>query len=536
MTHVRFRLLLASLGPLVWLAVQGCEGGCNQGALSGSAGFPGMGRAGTSGFSTGGVDGGAGVPGVAGAGAIGPSGGAATGGRGSGRGGSSGTGGRSTMTGETCLPVGTPMCPATMCGNNRRDTCVVPSGMGLCPVVTLTEMCDGTDFGGRSCESLGFGSGTLRCLACNEIDTSGCSECRMSDATILRCGVSPVSGMPLEPAIAGTATEVGMAWGELVGGTPVINFGRLTENLDLVSTTRAVMAGVVGATVGSIDVAARPSGWLVTAYVEPSVLLVALDATGKVVQRRAVKVVPLEQYWGGPMFAAQPNGQSIIAWQSEAAVSAALIEPDGSTLTPLPDLARSDAPAFLRGALFANGAFYVALAVETPNNGGQTRLVRITTAGAVETTIDVLPDVDAGEISYVAGAADLRVVYSRFVPSNPPDDGGWSLLWQRLTATGAAATPPVVLGREPQFAGLGRGVGFEDDTVVLLFDVNNLGSLSVTRLASNGSISYQNFGLTVGGVAVHHIDITRRGPDAVALWVNDRGLRLARLAVQSSVR
>src|SRR5262249_8994911 len=37
------------------------------------------------------------------------------------------------------------------------------------------EVCDGTNLGGKSCQSLGFASGTLACAVGRTLDTSGCN-------------------------------------------------------------------------------------------------------------------------------------------------------------------------------------------------------------------------------------------------------------------------------------------------------------------------------------------------------------------------
>lgn len=73
------------------------------------------------------------------------------------------------------------------------------------------ETCDGTDFGGATCVSQGFGSGTLACAPdCGSFDTSGCStdECSPLDQTGCDAGEGcyPVS-MNEICAAAGTATQ-----------------------------------------------------------------------------------------------------------------------------------------------------------------------------------------------------------------------------------------------------------------------------------------------------------------------------------------
>jgi len=51
------------------------------------------------------------------------------------------------------------------------------SSSGICGdwIITHNEICDGFELGGKTCESLGFGAGTLACSEnCREFDTTGC--------------------------------------------------------------------------------------------------------------------------------------------------------------------------------------------------------------------------------------------------------------------------------------------------------------------------------------------------------------------------
>jgi hypothetical protein len=69
--------------------------------------------------------------------------------------------------GETNSTCQTDCVPAQICGNNIREG---------------TEVCDGSDLGGETCESQGFDGGTLGCNSnCDGFDTSGCYTNGCSD-------------------------------------------------------------------------------------------------------------------------------------------------------------------------------------------------------------------------------------------------------------------------------------------------------------------------------------------------------------------
>src|SRR4029077_2758412 len=73
---------------------------------------------------------------------------------------------------DICLPPGVP--GACTC----RDTC------GTVPGIQPGEDCDGTDLGGQTCTSLGFGGGTLACAADCTFDTRGCAAASCGDGVV----------------------------------------------------------------------------------------------------------------------------------------------------------------------------------------------------------------------------------------------------------------------------------------------------------------------------------------------------------------
>ncbi len=81
------------------------------------------------------------------------------------------------LRGETCASIGlgegTLLCRPDCSGFDARGC----SGGALCgnDVAEAGEVCDGRDLRGETCESLGLGGGTIRCLAdCSGFDVSGC--------------------------------------------------------------------------------------------------------------------------------------------------------------------------------------------------------------------------------------------------------------------------------------------------------------------------------------------------------------------------
>lgn len=142
-------------GRRLWLAllVVGAVG-CGGGSEGASGGGPGAGGAG----GTGGLDGG-GTGGTGGTTDTGGTGGTEDGGAGTGgSAGSSGTGGEAG-TGGT----------GAGCGDGIQQ---------------MGEECDGSDFGGKTCATAGFASGTLSCTPTCTIDVSGCS------GSVAQCGNS----------------------------------------------------------------------------------------------------------------------------------------------------------------------------------------------------------------------------------------------------------------------------------------------------------------------------------------------------------
>ena len=89
------------------------------------------------------------------------------GGGGRGRGNAGGIGPSGTGGADLCdlVEQEPSRCPPALCGNGVIDTCLLRwRWADECYEQRLSESCDGTDFGGMTCETFGgFPSGTLRC-------------------------------------------------------------------------------------------------------------------------------------------------------------------------------------------------------------------------------------------------------------------------------------------------------------------------------------------------------------------------------------
>lgn len=145
------------------VACGGEDSGYHPPSIPGAGGAGGVGQGGTAngaGLDGGGDAGASGAAGYAGTGSNAGAGGGGTGGFGAnagsgglgGAGGSGGVGGGSGFGGFGGVPVN--------CGNQTLDP--------------PFEACDGTEFGGVTCKTLGFDSGTLKCRTDCSVDTSGC--------------------------------------------------------------------------------------------------------------------------------------------------------------------------------------------------------------------------------------------------------------------------------------------------------------------------------------------------------------------------
>jgi hypothetical protein len=444
-------------------------------------------------------------------------------------GGSGGQAATSGGTGESCLPMTPPpdACGAALCGNQTRDTCRVPGGLGFCPLVDVSEECDGADLGARSCLTLGYGSGVLVCSDNCRFDARGCSECLPPTLSLFRCGAAPFAAEPLVQAIAASDAEVALAWIERMGVEPPrLRFARLSPGLDLVAASTiddpalAAFPMGGGSSYFAVSVATLPSGWAIAGYAGPDFFLHALDASGQSGARIRLDTAAIADVLAYPVLAGRADGGPLVLWQTSTALRVAVVAPDGrSTTTPLA-LPVSGRLANYPRVAFAGGAFHVLAPIDSGTSTALLRVFRIATDGTLASTFDVLPGLTFEHVQLVPGADDLRIVYS----------DGERAFWRKLGPTGAPLSAPVAIGSGYDFGGDARAIGFGADTVALLIGVNSANTLSITHIGPDGQIvrSPEKIAIGLGGGIGWH-DIVRRGPDAVAAWLaNGPGIRVAR--------
>ncbi|HRI70356.1 MAG TPA: hypothetical protein PK156_39260, partial [Polyangium sp.] len=123
-----------------------------------------------------------------------------------------------------CLGFETSNCsgPAS-CGNGQKDG---------------SEVCDGNDLGGQTCESAGAGTGTLACAAnCGAFDTSGC-VCAPACGG-LECGLDPLCGQSCGECEVGAMCDAGKC-------IEICDLPRITMDkvLDLDATTVTITGTV----------------------------------------------------------------------------------------------------------------------------------------------------------------------------------------------------------------------------------------------------------------------------------------------------
>jgi hypothetical protein len=515
-----YRACVPSCGLFaVAFAVCNCGGGPGSGRTTGTAGT--TGSAGTTGAA--GTTGSAATSGAAGTtGGGGVTGSAGITGSGGGGGFIGGTGGAGTS--DICVPNTMPNCGAALCGNGAIDTCSVPSGVGPCPTISVTEACDGSNFRGDTCAAHRFGSGTLTCSSLCTVDTSSCVDCG-AGPKIASCGNAPFTSTPGAVGIAATSSEVGIAW--MGSTTPrVVTFERLSPTLQTLSTTRIQDPGFVSLV--DVRVASLPSGWVITWLTDSELLIHTMDASGRDLGRTTVDT----NSGSSSVFASRSDGGPLIVWQVGDVVKSAIIAADGRSLTTPRQLPFMPSRGFPSSrsmtAAYAGGAFYVAApaydAADPPM-----RMVRIETDGTVGTGVDVLPGTGAKQLTVVAGADDLRVVYRKPVASGSTDS---AIIFQKIAATGASASDPIVLATPSFYDGASGAFAFGTDTVAVLSTAGP-GTLDGVRIGGNGQIATPLFPIMGSwrGLAGHVAEqnVARVGSDIVALWYTSSGIRLARV-------
>ena len=187
-------------------------------------------------------------------------------------------------------------CGAALCGNGVRDNCsICPRACeGLTPI---SEQCDQADLGGKTCQSLGYVGGTLKCSSGCFFDVSECEACAPIGSSIISCGPTTIAppGEADALVVAATADEVAVAWRLRYDGG--VYLARFSPELVLRSHVGPIGNGTPRALVHS------PAGWSVALFDE----VVTVAPCGSV----AGRVKPGGE---GVTLAGRPNGAPLVVW------------------------------------------------------------------------------------------------------------------------------------------------------------------------------------------------------------------------------
>jgi hypothetical protein len=498
----------------------GHAGTTGGGAAGISSGF--AGASGGAGETTSGAGGAAGVVGV--------------GGGGSGQGPAPISGEAGGTFGASCS-WSNPACGDALCGNGKRDTCI----SGSC---RITEVCDGTDLGGQTCTSRGFGSGTQRCSAtCSW--SEDCRDCMPPSGGFVGCVDAPsVDTSNSVPGIGATETAVGLAWN---GGSSTDEFRNL--RFAILSPSLEAQTGVVTlepATPGAplplravmgTAVAPLGTGWLVAAAGEPTVFVHAVDANGQDLGRTNIaEVAPDTFQWPGAItLAPRADGGPLVVWASPKFVRAAVIAADGrSASAPIELPLDTTNPTRSVSAAFVAGAFYVIYP-----QASSLRLVRVDVDGTVTKVADLIDQLAAAPF-LAAGVNELRLSYLGTPPGAKPvgDQSApdptvmtatdprarfWAVLWRRLSLAGATLAGPVVVGSGPDWVGPSPIGAAGDDSVIMVGGTDEL-QLGVARVSPAGVVTGP-IPFAKDPYRVRFSRMARRGPDLIATWLSPQGSR-----------
>jgi hypothetical protein len=455
------------------------------------------------------------------------------------------TGGDASPPTGTCdLGMGPRVCPASACGNGRRDVCAVtPPGSGYCSATTIREPCDRGDLGGVTCQGMGYATGTLRCApTCAGFDASGCSACTPADA-VVRCGPAAMP-KPIAPAmadIAATDAEIGFTWVDTddAGVPSALWFGRLSPSLDLIGTTlldepALDAARVSGRYFPRVAIAPLPAGWVVAGWTPGGYYLHALDDIGYPVGHTVVEgptELPIDSgltNTAPPLFASRPDAAPLLVWAvSRTVYRAAVLSDDGTQMTAPVDIALPVGSNYqLMSATFAGDTFYVLFAFR---DGKGTLLARIAPTGELLGVDMLLNDVSVMDPFFVDGADQPRIVYRTWTNDGPPDqlvasteaDVGWALVAQELGPSGAAPSAPHYVTSDGGAFQWIRGLAFGGDTFLMLNgSATQPPRLAAARVAADGATITSPYDVANGAAPVW-LRTVRRGPDAIIAWFGD---------------
>jgi len=396
-----------------------------------------------------------------------------------------------------------------LCGNARRDDCVVTFGAGdqQRQSVRVTEPCDAADLGEATCASLKYGGGTLRCHTTCDYDTGDCDACARG-GSIVACGrVAADTVAPEALSLAATDNAVALAWvaETAPGGGATVHVALYTRDFARIAHTTFATECFAPLYERRVAIAAVPTGWILAVQGGAGVTVRALDAQGGA--RGAARVVPGANQ---PALTARPGAGPLFVWEDEG-VHAALLNEDGTEAT-------APVVAF-RAALDGGGGVFVGdgfLLAQRDGAGQGVAVARIDLAGRlVSVTHPVGSTSEYAQIAWTGSEA--RLVYSDF--GNPTNK-----FWVPLDRDGAAIGARVPLAKS--YFGTCPVYADGADTVVLLAGYSVSGEatgLDAMRIGPAGATVTEPFHVSQSPTQQSSQQMVRQGTDAVVAWIEGSG-------------
>ena len=427
------------------------------------------------------------------------------------------------------------LCGGDTCGDGARDSCrieetergprFVPAPEDSSDPETITELCDGDDFGAQSCASRGYGSGALACRDQCTIDESGCLPCAEPDETLLACEVDSSDSQPRELVLAASDNQLAALWvGELeepFTNRKTLTFALYEDALDAPAAERLVPHDHPLGLNDTLSVAPVPDGWLLAIGERAAkrVHLYHSDTSGAFVGEPAVlegvgeSALLVPRASGAPLVLTHESVDWTSPWRlislrSDFTGAAGSVEL-GSFDPPMPGLPPN--------AVFTSSNVLVVATAE-----GEVRVLSVDPDGLELLGDSVLPHAESpyGH-HYLAPSGDGAVLFSDLLAADE------SVSWVRLDASGAPRAAAVILSPSPALyfigpvASLGEHsfIPARGDTGLELFRLEATGDPLEPVLVAAGPSAL------VGGVA-----IAVQGGDVVVGSASQGGLLLARVA------
>jgi hypothetical protein len=540
------RALVWALAPVLFLACDNGHvnlgpGGPGSGdSRGGAGGGPGEGTGGHAPTGSGGASTGIGgsLPNSGGGGVSTGAGGNTSGGGGVSSGGTAGGAVGAGGSGAVCGSMGeVTVCPSTfVCGNGTRDVCALQwVSFNTCQKSQVQDACDGTDFGGATCTSVGgYPTGTLRCSSKCQFDTSGCNACS-EDPAVVRCGVKPTTLLPSFMSIGASDSLVALAWAGANDANPTLRFTLLTPDLDLVNNVSVKEQDLASVAYGSswVAIAPIPTGWVVAGggYLGDELYLHTFDAGGAHGARTAVPTVsglnlPV-------VLVPRPNDGPLLFWEelsSESAVYAAVVAADGRSTTTRVEVPVDGQVEEIGQGTYAGGAFYVPLVVIKTDLRTHLQIAKLSASGAPVSVVEPFPDLQPMQditarlprLQAVAGGLALSYKANLQLPTASFPD---TFAVQPLDLSGnPTSNASVVGGRSIKMA---SAVAVGDDVVSVLLDGtvpltdDFFGeSLEVMRVSPAGELGPKHPLLAARFLYNSWFDAVAVGDDVIVAWLD----------------